>query len=402
MKKPTIVFGMNSVFAVHHLLREILKAVRERGFEAAVIAPGGEDAAAGPMDICPQVEFYPVSMQREIAVWADLRALWQIWRILCSIRPAITNMSTPKMGFLGGLAAWLAGVPQRIYTLRGLRYETTLGWKRLVLMACERTACACAHQVICISRSVMDIALRERLAGRKKLVVLGERVSEGIALPNCPASGPSVEELRRATGIPEGAPVIGFVGRLTKDKGIAELVECFKALQAEPEAPHLLLVGDFEAGDPVDDATAAFIRAHPKIHWTGYVAQPRPYYQLMDIFVFPTHREGLGKVLLEAGAAGKPVVSTCVTGVVDVVQDGFTGILVPPADAKALSSATLKLLQDRELAARMGANARSLVEQHFDNAIYLERLGNVIRSLANTAVEGRPEFAGLTTVNPEQ
>jgi glycosyltransferase involved in cell wall biosynthesis len=100
----------------------------------------------------------------------------------------------------------------------------------------------------------------------------------------------------------------------------------------------------------------------------------------MDVFVFPTHREGLGRVLLEAAAAGKPVVSTLTTGVVDIVQDGITGKLVPPLDPTALADATGALLSHPTLAARMGACGRELVERHFDNSVYLERLGKVLES----------------------
>ena len=289
------------------------------------------------------------------------------------------------MALLGGLAAWLAGVPQRIYMLRGLRYETTRSWKRVLLMACERLACACAHRVICVSKSVRDEVLRDRICRPEKVAILGDRVSEGIAVSREGVASSSLPELRKCMGIPEGAAVIGFVGRLTKDKGIHELVEACQILQREGRSVHLLLLGDFEPGDPVDRAAALWIRSSPFAHWLGYVPQPRPYYEMMDVFVFPTHREGLGRVLLEAAAAGKPVISTRTTGVIDVVQDGVTGILVPPGNAKALARATATLLSDRELAERMGESARLLVEEHFDNTIYLQRLGALLESLAEGA-----------------
>jgi glycosyltransferase involved in cell wall biosynthesis len=158
-------------------------------------------------------------------------------------------------------------------------------------------------------------------------------------------------------------------------------VECCQILRGEGRDVHLLLLGAFELGDPVDPATAAWIRSCPQVHWRGYVANPEPYYPLMDLFVFPTHREGLGKVLLEAAAAGKPVVSTRTTGVVDVVLDGVTGILVPPGDSEALAQAARRILDDNGMAARMGEAACRLVREHFDNTVYLSRLGNMLQSL---------------------
>ncbi len=361
------------MFAVRQFLPEILRMVRERGYRAVVIAPEAQ------ADI-PGVEFRAVPMEREIAVLSDLRSLVRIWKVLRELRPAIVNMSTPKMALVGGLAAWMAGTPHRIYTLRGLRYETARGLKRAVLVVCERIAAACAHQVICISRSVKEAVIRDRVVPARKATLLGERVSEGIS-PR--ASG----EARRLE-LPAGAPVIGFVGRLTRDKGIGELVEAFRMVRARGIDLQLLLLGEFEKGDPVDRATVDFIENDPNVHWMGYVPNPSAYYPRMDVFVFPTYREGLGRVLLEAGAAGKPVVSTRTTGVVDVVIDGVTGLLVPTRDAAALAGAVEKLLADCELAARMGRQARRAVEEHFDNSIYLQRLGTMLEALhAPAAVE---------------
>jgi glycosyltransferase involved in cell wall biosynthesis len=382
VSQPSIVFGMNTAFAVRQFLPEVLETARRRGFRPVVLAPEPASPPDGSRQETPAVAFRSVPIRREISPVWDLWCLWRIWSILIAIRPAVTNMSTPKMALLGGLAAWLARVPSRIYTLRGLRYQTTRSWKRLLLIACERVACACAHQVICVSRSVKDTAIRDRICDRAKLALLGDAVSEGIAVgPRSVTPASELAALRRRCGIPDGAPVIGYVGRLTKDKGIADLAASFKILRSQGLPLHLLLIGDFEPEDPVDEATAAWIRSSPDVHWLGYVPQPRRYFELMDVFVFPTHREGLGRVVLEAAAAGKPVVSTRTTGIVDVVQDGVTGILVPPQNPSALALATSALIRDRNLAQQMGSRARFLVEQHFDNTVYLERLGAMLEAM---------------------
>jgi glycosyltransferase involved in cell wall biosynthesis len=389
MATSGIVFGMNSIFAVRHLLPEILALVQEMGMEATVVAPAepGQD----PSLICPGVRFRSVPIEREISLFGDIRTLWRLWRLLRSIRPAITNMSTPKMGFLGGIAASLARVPHRIYTLRGLRYETTHSWKRALLIACEKMACLSAHHIICISRSVKDTVLRNGIADARKLVLFGERVSEGIHLPDLPVtSDDSKLAMRRHLGIPAGSHVLGFVGRLTRDKGLEQLAECFRILRGERRDVHLLLLGAFESGDPVDSATVDWVRSCPYVHWPGYVADPTSYYSVMDVFVFPTHREGLGKVLLEAAAAGTPAVSTRTTGVVDVVVDGVTGILVPTHDSMALAQAVGRLLDDRSMAHRMSEAARRLVREQFDNTIYLARLGSMLQAL----VSAEPVWAG--------
>jgi glycosyltransferase involved in cell wall biosynthesis len=376
MARPVIVFGMNSWFAVRQFLPGILQTVRDRGFEPVVIGP-----RAGAVDApdVPGIEYRFARMNREISPWSDLRAIFEILRILRAVGPEICNMSTPKMALLGGIAAWMAGVPHRIYTLRGLRYETTRGAKRALLMACETLACACAHEVICISRSVRDAVIRDGVVPARKAALLGPRVSEGVTLRGESAQASQLS--RQELGIPETAAVMGFVGRLTRDKGIRELVDAFCILRAEGKDIRLLLLGDFEAGDPVDAATGQRIRNDPGIRWLGYVPQPAPYYALMDVFVFPTHREGLGRVLLEAAAAARPVVSTHTTGVVDVVLDGVTGLLVPPHDTAALARAVGTLLGNPDMARSMGARAQTLVQEEFDNSVYLGRLAAMLEEM---------------------
>jgi glycosyltransferase involved in cell wall biosynthesis len=378
MTERVIVFGMNSMFAVRQFLPDVLDTVRQRGFRAVVVAPPDSE----PVPSAEGVVVVAIPMKREIAPLSDLCALWRMWRLLRSIRPVVANMSTPKMALVGGLAAWLAGVPNRIYTLRGLRYETTSGWKRALLMSCERAACACAHRVICISRSVKQALLRDGIVREGKITMLGRRVSEGIGIARETATEETLRLLRRGLEIPDCVPVIGFVGRLTRDKGVEELIEAFRMLREGGNPVELLVVGDFEAGDRVNETTEQWIRYGDGVHWAGYVADPSPYYRLMDVFVFPTHREGLGRVLLEAAAAGRPVVSTLTTGVVDVVLDGVTGLLVSPGDAQELARATATLLGDAAMAERMAGNARALVEEEFDNSIYLKRLADVLDSLA--------------------
>jgi glycosyltransferase involved in cell wall biosynthesis len=385
MENKTVVFGMNSSFAVRQFLPEVLAAIQHRGFHAVVAAPQPPEPEAFRTSF-RGVEFRHVPMNREISPLSDIGTLCRLWFLLRSIRPALTNMSTPKMGLLGGLAAWIAGVPHRIYTLRGLRYETARSWKRKLLIACEKMACACAHRVICISQSVRQAAIQEGIAPAGKLVLLGERGSEGLTIETEPEIRGSdlVHLLRKQLRIPEEAAVIGFVGRLTRDKGVCELVQCFQILQREGRAVHLLLLGDFESGDPVDRKTVDWICTNPAAHWLGFIPDPKPYYRLMNAFVFPTYREGLAKALLEAAAAGAPVVATSVTGVVDIVQDGLTGILVPPGDAPALARAVGRLLDEPETAARMARAAQSMIREHFDNSFYLARLGEMIESMVAT------------------
>jgi len=127
------------------------------------------------------------------------------------------------------------------------------------------------------------------------------------------------ESLRIALGIAPYTPVVGFVGRLTRDKGIPELVEAFRQIRHEVPGTRLLLVGDFEDGDPVPYPVRREIASSNDILVTGMVPDPSAHYHLMNLLALPTHREGFPGVVLEAAAAGIPAVTTDATGAVDAV-----------------------------------------------------------------------------------
>jgi lipopolysaccharide/colanic/teichoic acid biosynthesis glycosyltransferase len=324
-----------------------------------------------------KVKTYAVPMCREISLLSDLRSLYQLWKILKRVRPTITNFGTPKAGLLGGIASVMAGVPHRIYTLHGLRLETTSGIKRFILTQAERIACGCAKEVIAVSPSLRKQAIELRLVDSAKCLVLGSGTSNGIAVGRFRLAAEDHERtsaLRRALAIPANAPVIGFVGRFTRDKGIVELIAAYDILKQQFGELRLLLVGEFETGDPVPQSVRERIERDPFIVRPGFVADTAPYYPVMDVLVLPTYREGLPGVPLEAAAAARPVVATNATGAIDSVLDGETGMIIPVADVNALVTALEKLLLNPELRRRMGLAGQDWVTREFDHGVVLDRI----------------------------
>src|SRR5262249_5778570 len=150
---------------------------------------------------------------------------------------------------LAGLAARWAGVPCRVYTLRGLRFETKTGVMRALMKLLEKLACSCAHLVLCVSESVRKKAVEQVVVEEKRTVVLGCGSSNGVdpsRFGSTDERRQRAQELRQQLGIPEDSPVIGFVGRLNRDKGVPELVRAFARLRIPYRNVHLLLLGDFE------------------------------------------------------------------------------------------------------------------------------------------------------------
>jgi glycosyltransferase involved in cell wall biosynthesis len=351
-----------------------ISQLRKAGYQVTLICSPGPQVA----EIADEgAEFIAVPMEREISALKDLVSVWRLWWALRRVRPDITNVGTPKAGLLGGLAARIAGIPHRVYTLHGLRLETATGWKRRLLTFMERIACRNAHHVRCVSTSLRDRAMQLKLIREEQAYVIGAGSANGIDTAyfrRTPERLKEAEELRRQFNIPGWAQVIGFVGRFTRDKGIAELYRAFvQVKQTFPDA-RLLLVGDFEEGDPVDEAVRCDLESEPGVIFAGMVKDIPKYYAAMDVLALPTYREGFPNVPLEAQAACVPVVTTRVTGAVDSVLDGVTGTLIPPQDAEALVEALTNLLDNPNKRRSMGEAAACWVEDRFRRELIWEDL----------------------------
>jgi glycosyltransferase involved in cell wall biosynthesis len=361
-----------------------LRALREAGFRVTLVSSPGELLTSTAER--EGVASVAIPMQREIAPFADLLSLLRLCRLLHRLKPEMTEFSTPKAGLLGSIAAMLCGVPARIYFLRGLKLETCTGYKRLILRAAEKLAAACAHAVLCNSDSLRKQVLALNIAHENKLRLLGNGSSNGVDVQRF---HPGPDSLRASLGIPREAVVVGFVGRLTRDKGLPELVEAFDSILAARPDAYLLLVGWFDdAEDALSPALRLRILNHPRIHLTGYVADTAPYYRAMDAMVLPTWREGFPNVVLEAAATGIPVVTTLSTGSRDAVVPEVTGLLIPPGYPVAIYEAVLQLLRNPEQRSRMGQAARVWVLDHYVNEHVLGRTMSFYNSLLDTKQPG--------------
>ena len=358
--RPTVAVGVTHPQTCL-VLGPRLRRLRETGFRVVLIgSPGRLLRQTAEQE---QVEYYAIQISRGIAPWADLVSLIRLIRLLHRLKPNVTEFSTPKAGLLGTLAAALCAVPRRVYALRGLRLETTSGSTRRLLLWAERFTCACAHHVLCNSQSLRQRALDLRIVSLHKIQLIGDGSSNGVDMERF---APGRDRHRKKLGWSDANPVIGFVGRLTRDKGVPELLEAFDAIVSEEPGARLLLVGWFDASE---DALSAVhrnrIEGDPRIHCTGFVHDAAPYYRSMDVMVLPTWREGFPNVVLEAQSSGVPVVTTLSTGSRDSVVPEITGLLISPGYPQAISEAVLRLLRNPMLRKRMGSAARSWVAEHY-------------------------------------
>lgn len=377
-----MLFVLTAAMAAPRMLRGQCRYWASRGYEVTVAtAPGTDLEAFGRSE---GVKTATVPLARRPSLLADLWALFRLWRLMRRLRPAVVEAGTPKAGLLGVLAARLACVPVVFYALHGLRPETARGPLRWFLLGCERLTTSLADETICVSRSLRRRARELGALASNRGVVLGAGSANGV-------------DLQRLRGAPtrgrDAVPVVGFVGRFARDKGIGELLEAFLSLKGRFPTLRLLLVGDVEPGDPPTDEQHRMIEARDDVECPGFVDDAAPYYAAMDVLALPSRREGLPQVVLEAAARCRPTVACRATGSVDAVEHGVTGLLTPPDDARALAEALGALLDDAVLRERMGIAARARVESEFRPADLWEQKAALLERAAERARRPRWERA---------
>ena len=343
-------------------LRGQLEFMQVHGFRVVVGTRIDDPATTTRFD--PGVEVFDLPLTRDPSPLRDLRGLFAVIRLIRKVRPDIVNASTPKAGLLGMLGAWLCRVSHRVYVVRGLRYESASGRSRTLLRGLERTAMRLATTVVFNSPSSRSIAELDGLLPTGRGQVLGAGSGNGIDTTRFD-NRPPRDEARGALQLPATAPVIGFVGRLTRSKGITDLVAAFATVRDRVPGAQLLIVGDYEEGEPLTDEVRRAVDTDPDVLHLPWTSDVGSVYAALDVLAFPSFREGLPNVPLEAQLCEVPVVAYAATGTVDAVQHEVTGLLVPTGNQPELGSALTSLLVDPERGRELGRNGRTWVQAEF-------------------------------------
>lgn len=315
-----------------------------------------------------------VPMERAISPVKDFVSLLRLIRLFRRERPDIVHSMTPKAGLLAMAAACVTRVPVRVHTFTGLVFPSATGFKRHLLMLTDRLTCLCATHVVPEGYGVMDDLRRFHIT-RKPMQVLGHGNVRGIDLDYYTRSESVASEsgrIRTELGIESGAFVFIFIGRLTSDKGINELVAAFVQLLHTHPSAHLILVGETESTDPLEPYTLSTIDAETRIHRVGWREDVRPWYAAGDALVFPSYREGFPNVVIESCAMGLPCIVTDINGSREIITEGFNGIIIPPRNVAHLYESMMWAASHREHLRVMAANARPSVASCFEQG-YVRR-----------------------------
>ena len=377
--RPLILYLVTSEFS-SSLFKGQLNYLDEHGFEVVVGCGSGDGSPVSMFDESAEVVYLPFT--REPSPFKDLTALRATIRLIRRVKPDIVNVSTPKASVIGAVAAQWCRIPVRVLVIRGFRFESLRGPRRWMLRLLDKVAARSSTHVIFNSPSLREFAVRQGVVRTGRGLLLGSGSGNGVDLERFSPAG-SVEDRmidRASIGITGCAPVLGFVGRLTNDKGVDDAIAVLDAERSCHPDARLLLLGPFETGDPLPQSLIARISDDASIEHREWCDDMPTAYRAMDLLVFPSIREGLPNAPLEAQACGTPVVAYAATGSVDAVVDGIGGLLAPVGDRPSLASAVARVLEDDALRGRLGRSGRRWVEARFDRKVVWSELERHYRS----------------------
>lgn len=340
--------------------------------------------ASGPCSHKITDKYYTeLPLVRRPNLFKDFRALISTFFWLRRIKPDILHTHTPKAGLIGMLAGFLAGVPVRLHTVAGIPWMEASGCLRIIYKLFESLTYSFATKIYPNSSGLHSFLIDELPFASKKYKVIGNGSSNGIDTNyfSNDAVFDSKDKLRHDFSLPLDAFVWVFIGRIVKDKGINELVEAFLKIG---ENHFLLLVGPFENDqDPISRGTSLLIESSSNIRTYGFQKDVRPFIKLSDALVFPSYREGFPNVPMQAAAMGLPQICTNINGCNEIVIPGVNGLLVPPKDVEALSTAMRRLFENVDLRLAMSLRSRDSIVQRYSR----QKIWNLIELEYNELYE---------------
>jgi glycosyltransferase involved in cell wall biosynthesis len=333
-----------------------------RGYETRLLV-GSEGVREGNLfDFAAQhgVECERVAgLGREIRPLADLGALWRVYRVMRGFRPHIVHTHTAKAGFIGRVAARLAGVPIVVHTFHGHVLRGYFGRAKTAFYRfLERGLARGSNVLVAVSDAVKNDLVELEVAPAAKIRV----IRLGLPLEELAGSLPS-GGLRREANIPSTATVVGIVGRLAPIKDLPCFLEAAALVHRSHPDVHFAIVGDGEQRADLEARTQVLGLAQ-HVHFFGWRRDMAAVYGDIDIAVNCSRNEGTPVSLIEALSAGRPVVATAVGGTPDVLRNGEFGTLVPPADSAALAQAIQGALHDPGLREKAEAGRRHVLAAH--------------------------------------
>lgn len=346
------------------------KYLTDQGYEIVVVSSDAPNTDA----FCKRngVRFVPLNIPRSVSPMAIVKAVKSICSLIRKEKADAVFGHTPVGALCAMIAARLCGVKNRVYYRHGLIYTTMKGLKHTIFKAEEKFVASLATSVINVSHSLSKLAVADGLNEAEKQYVIGHGTCGGIDAQNI--FNPSLVDankllfIKKKLGFNDADIVFGFCGRICNDKGIPELVDAFELFQKLHSniKAKLLFIGRFDTRDGISEEKKQQIESNSDIVISRHIDKVEIpyYYSMLDVFVFPSHREGFGMCVVEASAMEKPILDSRAHGCVDAIVEHETGEYID-LSADGICKG-MELMLDEELRGKLGKSGRKRVLEWYD------------------------------------
>ena len=379
--RPRILFVDNDVNSFYAYRIDLALAARDAGFEVHVAAPPGKAAEILRSE---GLKYHPIPMTRSgLAPWKEFSTISTLFRLYRRTKPDLVHHLRLKPVLYGGLAAYGARVPAVVGLLTGLGYvfiaesRRALVMRKLVVLSCKVAFRHSNQRIVFQNPDDQGVFIQNKiLPAAQTVLIKGSGVDVHTYVP---------------TPEPEGVPVVVLASRMLRDKGVVEFVEAARELRESGVSARFVLVGDTDPGNPTA-VSAEQLQAWADegvIEWWGHQSDMRKVLSQSNIVCLPSLREGVPKVLIEAAACGRAIVTTDAPGCREIVREGENGLLVPVRNSKALADALRLLIESAPLRALMAAKGREIAVEEFSvERVVNETLGVYRELLAASGPRG--------------
>lgn len=327
------------------------------------------------------IHYFPIKMERGISI-AGVKAMLEMKKVFKREKFDLIQYSTPNASLYASMAGRLAHVPVRLYCQWGMAFVGFQGLKRKIFQMEEKYVCHLSTHIEPDSNSNLRFAHEIGLYPKSKGSVIWNGSACGVNLTKFDISNKEEyrKDIREQLDIPEDVFVYGFVGRITRDKGVNELLEAYKKLNDDS---YLIMVGPSEVDETINQELYTWASKNEKIKFTGYTTVVEQYLSAMDCYILPSYREGFGMGVVEAEAMGVPVIVTDIPGPTDAMIDNETGIVVQKADVESLYNAMISIREDKVRYFAMAEKAHDFAVNNFEQ-----------KQLFNYILEDRKKLLG--------
>lgn len=352
-------------FFVNTQLSKQISDIKDAGYSVSVVCSNGNLSLG-------HVDFHPIEIHRKISLMADLVSCFKLFKLFRLQKFDIVHSTTPKAGLLTAIAGLFARSPIRLHTFTGQAWAESTGIKRILLKNLDRLIVKLNTHVYADSPSQKQFLIDQKIASSNEISCLGKGSLAGVNINRFKSSHEISLKLKNKYKIDEDVFVFLFLGRLTKDKGIIELISAFEKLHNNNSKFCLILVG------PVEETLASFIDKTEAVKLNNllffdFSPNPEEFYAIADVMVLPSYREGFGTTVIEAAAMGVPTIGSNIYGLSDAIENNKTGMLVEPKNVDDLSKVMQFLLENKAEVKKLGENARERANKDF-SADYVNQL----------------------------